>query len=152
MTMADIKSPEERSRNMAKIRSKDTKPEEYIRKKLYSQGYRYRKNTSLIDGHPDLWLPRYNAAIFVNGCYWHRHEGCKYAYMPKSRVDFWKKKFQNNIDRDRRVKEELMEKGIRMAIIWECTIKNMRKSSTYETEIISKIDAFLKSENVFIEI
>ena len=86
--MADIKTPEERSRNMARIRSKDTKPEIYIRKKLFERGYRYRKNAVNVYGRPDIWLSGYNAAIFVHGCYWHRHNDCKYAYVPKSRVDF----------------------------------------------------------------
>lgn len=82
--MTDIKSPEERSRNMAAIRSKDTKPEVYLRKLLFAQGYRYRKNYKKIPGHPDIYLPKYRTAIFVHGCFWHRHQGCKYAYMPKA--------------------------------------------------------------------
>ena len=98
--MADIKIPEERSCNMARIRSKDTKPEEYIRKKLYAMGYRYRKNSNAVFGHPDIWMPKYNVAIFVNGCYWHRHDNCRYAYIPKSRIDFWKNKFNRNVMRD----------------------------------------------------
>ena len=98
--MADIKSPEERSRNMAKIRSRDTKPEEYVRKLLFGQGYRYRKNVSNVPGHPDAWMAKHNAAVFVHGCFWHRHEGCKYAYTPKSHTDFWQNKFLKNIQRD----------------------------------------------------
>ena len=89
--MTDIKSPEERSRNMAAIRSKDTKPEVYLRKLLFAQGYRYRKNYKKIPGHPDIYLPKYRTAIFVHGCFWHRHQGCKYAYMPYSNIEFWKK-------------------------------------------------------------
>ena len=91
--MADIKSPEERSRNMRAIRSKDTKPEVYLRKLLFAQGLRYRKNVSQIPGHPDMYLAKYRTGIFVHGRFWHRHEGCKYAYMPKSRTEFWQKKF-----------------------------------------------------------
>lgn len=82
--MADIKSPKERSRNMSRIKGKDTMPEVYIRKKLYERGFRYRKNTNIVPGHPDIWMRKYNAAIFVHGCYWHRHRGCRYAYMPKN--------------------------------------------------------------------
>ena len=81
--MADTVSPEQRSWNMSRIRSKNTKPEEYVRKKLYMLGYRYRKNETRVLGHPDIWLPKYRTAIYVNGCFWHRHQGCKYAYMPK---------------------------------------------------------------------
>ena len=90
--MADIKSPEERSRNMSAIRSKDTEPEVYLRKLLLSEGLRYRKNVRNLPGCPDMYLARYNTAIFVHGCYWHRHEGCKYAYEPKSRWDFLQEK------------------------------------------------------------
>ena len=82
----DIKSPEERSKNMSAIRSRDTKPEVYFRKLLFAQGYRYRLNAKTVPGHPDIYLKKYNTAIFVHGCFWHRHPGCKYTYMPKSRV------------------------------------------------------------------
>ena len=116
--MADIKSPEERSRNMAKIRSKDTKPEVWVRKKLFSRGYRYRKNEGNVPGHPDIWLKQYNTAIFVHGCFWHRHPGCRYSYMPKTRIEFWTDKFLKNIDRDERVKAELESAGIKMLVIW----------------------------------
>ena len=105
--MADIKSPEERSRNMSAIRSKDTEPEVYLRKLLFSEGLRYRKNVRNLPGCPDMYLARYNTAIFVHGCYWHRHEGCKYAYEPKSRSDFWQEKFAANIKRDEVVKLNL---------------------------------------------
>ena len=85
----DIKSAEDRSRNMAAIRSKDTKPEIFFRKLLFANGFRYRKNVNYVPGHPDLYLAKYHTAIFVHGCFWHRHKGCKYAYMPKSRQEFW---------------------------------------------------------------
>ena len=96
----DIKSPEERSKNMAAIHSKNTKPEIYFRKLLFSQGYRYSLNSGKIPGHPDIYLRKYNTAIFVHGCFWHRHSGCRYAYMPKSKVEFWQKKFEANVNRD----------------------------------------------------
>ena len=101
--MADIKSPEERSRNMRAIRSKDTKPEIYLRKLLFAQGLRYRKNVQKLPGSPDMYLAKYRTAIFVHGCFWHRHQGCKYAYMPKSRTEFWVEKFDINVSRDRLV-------------------------------------------------
>lgn len=150
--MADIKSPEERSRNMARIRSKDTKPEEYIRKKLYAMGYRYRKNSSAVFGHPDIWMPKYNVAIFVNGCFWHRHENCKYAYEPKSRIDFWTNKFKRNIVRDEEVRKKLQLEGKRILIIWECGINNMIKSDQTDKEILSKMDAFIRSDLLFYEV
>ena len=150
--MADIKSPEARSRNMAKIRSKDTKPEEFIRKELFRRGYRYRKNTNTVFGHPDAWLPKYGTAVFINGCFWHRHCGCKYAYMPKSRVDFWTEKFKKNIERDRVVKDELKQTGIKMLIVWECTIRQMMKSESRKNDVMKEIESFFRNEDLFFEI
>ncbi|MCD7768003.1 MAG: very short patch repair endonuclease [Oscillospiraceae bacterium] len=150
--MADIKSPEERSRNMSKIRSKNTNPEEYIRKKLFRLGYRYRKNTNAVYGHPDAWLAKYNTALFVHGCFWHRHEGCKYAYTPKSRVDFWQEKFQKNVERDLAVKEHLTAQGIRILIVWECTVRKMIKSEETECEVLNEVEDFLTSTRSYEEI
>ena len=127
--MADIVSPEKRSQNMSAIRSKNTKPEVYLRKLLFAQGYRYRIAGKSVPGHPDIFLRKYNTAIFVNGCFWHRHPGCKYAYTPKSRVEFWQKKFDDNVRRDSAVKAELLEHGIKCLIVWECTIKRMQKDT-----------------------
>ena len=150
--MADIKSPEERSRNMAKIRSRDTKPEEYVRKLLFGQGYRYRKNVSNVPGHPDAWMAKHNTAVFVHGCFWHRHEGCKYAYTPKSRVEIWTDKFQKNIERDNAVGEQLTERKIRSLIIWECTVKKMMKSEEEKQRVLDLVDRFLKSDEQRCEI
>lgn len=111
--MADIVSAEERSRNMAAIRNRDTKPEVYLRKLLFARGYRYRIADRSVPGHPDIFLRRYNTAIFVHGCFWHRHRECKYAYTPKSRVEFWQKKFDDNVRRDRIVQKELLAKNIK---------------------------------------
>ena len=148
--MADIKSSEERSRNMAKIQSKDTKPEVYIRKKIYALGYRYRKNTSAVFGHPDVWISRYHVAVFVNGCFWHRHAGCKYAYTPKSRIEFWADKFKRNMERDKKVREQLEEQGIRMLVIWECTVKKMIRSEDVQNEMLCKICEFIRSEEDYL--
>ena len=150
--MADIKSSEARSQNMAKIRSKDTKPEVWFRKKLFGRGYRYRKNVNNVPGHPDIWLAKYNTAVFVNGCFWHRHFGCKYAYMPKSRVEFWEKKFRNNMERDTVVRHQLQEEGVRMLIIWECTVKSMIKDTILRESVLDRIDSFMRSEESFLEL
>ncbi|MBP3802431.1 MAG: DNA mismatch endonuclease Vsr [Oribacterium sp.] len=150
--MADIKSSDERSRNMARIRSRDTKPEEYIRKKIYALGYRYRKNYSKIFGHPDVWMPKYNVAVFVNGCFWHRHKDCKYAYVPKSRVEFWKSKFDRNIERDKTVKMTLESQGIRVLVIWECTVKKMTKSNELKIDVLDKIEKFIESYSGYLEL
>lgn len=150
--MADIKSPEERSRNMAAIRNKDTKPEIYFRKLLFSQGYRYRKNVSNVYGHPDIYLAKYHTALFVNGCFWHRHNGCKYAYTPKTRTEFWKKKFANNLRRDSDVRNALSEENIKCIIVWECSIKKMQKDEVYKQNCLCSIERFFRSQELYIEI
>lgn len=150
--MADIKSSEERSQNMARIHSKDTKPEVWFRKQLFKYGYRYRKHINSLPGHPDLWLSKYNTAIFVHGCFWHHHNGCKFAYMPKSRVDFWQKKFKNNIMRDQNVRQALEIKNIKQLIIWECTIKQMIRSVEYERVILRDVINFLTSKETYLEL
>lgn len=149
--MTDIKSPEARSQNMAKIRSKDTKPEIWLRKKLFAKGYRYRKNVNYIVGHPDLWLKKYNTAIFVHGCFWHRHAGCKYAYTPKTRMDFWLNKFEKNKERDLTVQKQLKTESKKCLIIWECTVKRMKKDKNIERQILDDIASFLNSETEYIE-
>lgn len=148
----DIKSPEERSRNMAAIRSKDTRPEIYFRKLLFAQGYRYSLNSKKIPGHPDIYLRKYNTAIFIHGCFWHRHSGCKYAYMPKSRVEFWQKKFEANVKRDYIVRMELQNKEIKCLIVWECTVKKMKKNIGDCERYLQLVKKFLKSEDAFAEI
>lgn len=149
----DIVTPEQRSKNMAAIRSKNTKPEVYFRKLLFAKGYRYSLNSKAVPGHPDIYLRKYNTAIFVHGCFWHRHERCKYAYMPKSRVEFWQKKFEANQKRDLIVQTELKEKGIKCLVVWECTIKKMKKDADFrEWSISDAIASFLNSEEYFIEL
>lgn len=150
--MADIKSPEERSRNMAAIKGKNTKPEIYLRKLLFAQGFRYRTNTSSIPGHPDIWLKKYSTAVFVNGCFWHRHSGCKYAYIPKSRTEFWNYKFERNVLRDLEVRKQLENNEIKCLVVWECTIKAMIKNIEFRNECISSIEEFLSSDIMFEEI
>lgn len=150
--MTDIKSPEERSWNMAAIRSKDTKPEVYLRKLLFAQGYRYRKNYKKIPGHPDIYLPKYRTAIFVHGCFWHRHRGCKYAYVPKSNIEFWKKKFQDNIERDVEVKSELGKMGIKEVIVWECTVKEMKRNERRKTYCLRKIKRIINEGTMYLEV
>ena len=144
----------DRSENMRRIRSKDTKPEIFLRKLLHSRGFRYSLNSNKVPGHPDLWMPKYNLAVFVNGCFWHRHEGCPYAYTPKSRIEFWETKFENNIKRDAVVKKELEEKGIRRLVVWECTLKAMRKKNSDELRdsVMNEIEQFIRSDEPFAEI
>ncbi|MBQ6654336.1 MAG: DNA mismatch endonuclease Vsr [Erysipelotrichaceae bacterium] len=149
--MADTKSREERSTNMAAIRSKDTKPEVYLRKLLFSNGYRYRKYSKSIYGHPDLWLKKYNTAVFVNGCFWHRHKGCKYSYMPKSREDYWEKKFESNMARDEKTKEMLAKDQHKCLVVWECTINNAKRYKEEEGLLLERIIRFLNSDEEYNE-
>ncbi len=148
----DIKTKEARSRNMSAIRSKDTKPEVFFRKLLFSRGFRYRKNVSNIPGHPDLYLAKYHTAIFVHGCFWHRHKNCKYAYMPKSRTDFWNDKFEKNVKRDEEVLKQLAEKNIKCLVVWECTIRRMRKSEVISDNILLQVFNFFSSSKLYLEI
>ena len=116
--MADIKTKESRSYNMSRIAGKDTKPEELVRKYLFSKGFRYRKNVRKLPGTPDLVLPKYRTVIFVNGCFWHGHEGCKYFVWPKSNAEFWRQKIETNISRDRRKEAQLRDMGWNVMIVW----------------------------------
>ena len=148
----DIVTPEQRSKNMAAIRSKDTKPEIYFRKLGFAKGYRYSLYPKTVPGHPDIYLKRYNTAVFIHGCFWHRHAGCQYAYMPKTRVVFWKNKFEANVERDRKVREELREKGIKCLVVWECSIKKMKKDGEFQTQLLDKTASFFNSEELFAEL
>lgn len=150
--MADIVSREQRSKNMSAIRSKDTKPEIYIRHLLFSHGYRYRKNCSSITGCPDIYLAKYKTAIFINGCFWHRHTNCKFAYTPKSRIEFWNKKFNSNISRDLVVHHQLFDENIKCLVIWECCVKIMKKDTLYEENIMTAIEKFLRSSDMYMEL
>ena len=121
--MADVHTPEQRRYNMSRIRSKNTKPEELVRKYLFSKGFRYRKNDARLPGKPDIVLPKYKTVIFVNGCLWHAHKGCKYFVWPKNNADFWKKKIEGNVLRDRKNFELLAAMGWKVVTIWECELK-----------------------------
>lgn len=124
--MTDIKTPEQRSRNMAAIKWKDTKPEMIVRKYLFSRGMRFRVQVRKLPGNPDIVLPKYKTVIFVNGCFWYGHEGCKYFQLPKSNVEFWKEKIERNIARDVRNETELKALGWRVIRVWECEIKTVK--------------------------
>lgn len=130
--MADIKTKESRSYNMSRIAGKDTKPEELVRKYLFSKGFRYRKNVRKLPGTPDLVLPKYRTVIFVNGCFWHGHEGCKYFVWPKSNAEFWRQKIETNISRDRRKEAQLRDMGWNVMIVWECELRPPKRQVTLE--------------------
>ena len=105
----DVHDKQTRSFNMSRIKGKDTKPEEIVRKYLFKQGFRYRKNDKKLPGKPDIVLPKYKTVIFVNGCFWHKHDGCKYFVWPKSNQDFWKEKIENTVERDKKNNESKIE-------------------------------------------
>jgi DNA mismatch endonuclease (patch repair protein) len=119
----DVHEPEVRSYNMSRIRSKDTKPELLIRKYLHAQGYRFRLHVKDLPGKPDIVLPKYKTVIFVHGCFWHGHEGCKYASIPKTRTEWWTAKIEGNKARDKKAFEALEKLGWRVVEVWGCEVK-----------------------------
>lgn len=120
--MADTHSKEVRSKNMSHIRSTNSKPEETVRKYLFSKGLRYRKNVRSLPGCPDIVLPKYRTVIFVNGCFWHKHD-CGRFVWPSSNEEYWHQKISRNVERDEENKKLLTEQGWRVLIIWECQLK-----------------------------
>ena len=121
--MADTISPERRSQNMSHIRAKDTAVEIKTRKYLFSQGFRYRKNDKSYPGKPDIVLSKYKTVVFIHGCFWHQHKGCKAARIPGSRQEYWIPKLQKNVERDKKHIEDLETAGWKVIVIWECGIK-----------------------------
>lgn len=128
----DKHSKETRSYNMSMIKSSGTKPEETVRKYLFSKGLRYRKNVKTLPGKPDIVLPKYKTIVFVNGCFWHGHKGCKYFVMPKTNVEFWTEKITKNIARDETTYKKLQNMGWNVIIVWECELKKDKRNNTLE--------------------
>lgn len=120
----DTISPGQRSRNMAQVKGRDTKPERLVRSLLHRMGYRFRLHAKKLPGNPDIVLPRHNAAIFVHGCFWHGHEGCKRATIPTTRTDFWRAKIEGTKQRDTRCLAALEALGYRCLVIWQCEMKD----------------------------
>lgn len=118
---------------MAAIRSRDTKPEMVVRKYLWSRGFRYRVNNPRLPGHPDIVLRKYHTCIFVNGCFWHGHEGCKYYRVPKTNTEFWERKISRNRERDREEQKQLARMGWHCITVWECELKGERREKTLES-------------------
>lgn len=137
--MADVKTPEQRSRNMAAIKGKDTKPEMIVRKYLFARGLRFRIQVRKLPGNPDIVLPKYKTVIFVNGCFWHGHEGCRYFRLPKSNVEFWEEKIECNVARDVRNEAELKALGWRVIWVWECEIKTVAQRDEYLKHLYDRI-------------
>lgn len=128
----DNHTKEVRSYNMSRIKSINSKPEELVRKYLFSQGLRYRKNVKRLPGKPDIVLSKYKTIVFVNGCFWHGHKGCRYFVMPKSNTEYWNKKIDNNVKRDELVYQQLSELGWNILVVWECELKMDKRENTLE--------------------
>ncbi|GER09403.1 Very short patch repair protein [compost metagenome] len=137
----DIVSPDKRSRMMAGIKGKDTKPEMVVRKLIHGMGFRFRLHRRDLPGSPDLVFPRLRKVIFVHGCFWHRHPGCRFAYTPKSNAEFWLTKLEGNMRRDAAVQDALAALGWDVMVVWECEAANV-------AELAKKIRVFLSAESL----
>lgn len=135
--MSDIHDKKTRSYNMSRIKKDNTKPEILVRKYLFSNGFRYRKNDKKLPGTPDIVLPKYKTVIFVNGCFWHKHDGCQYFVWPKTNKEFWRNKIESNVLRDKRKIEELKEIGWNVITIWECQLKGDKDKTL--SDLINKL-------------
>jgi DNA mismatch endonuclease (patch repair protein) len=136
--MPDKFTPQERSRIMARVKSRDTAPEKMVRKILHRMGYRFRLRSAKLPGKPDVILPKHKKIVFVHGCFWHGHEGCRRSLRPASNSEYWNRKIDRNIARDARVQQELKEMGWKVLVIWQC---QMRDASTVE----ERLEGFLNN-------
>lgn len=128
--MSDVHDRKTRSYNMSRIKGKDTKPEMVVRKFLFAHGFRYRLHDKKLPGKPDIVLKKYNTVIFVNGCFWHGHEGCRYFKIPATKHDWWKKKIADTKMRDLKYQEDLIKDGWKIIVLWECELKNNQAEAT----------------------
>lgn len=130
---------EQRSFNMSRIHGKDTKPEVLVRKYLFGKGFRFRKNDKRLPGHPDIVLPKYKTVIFINGCFWHGHEGCKYYKLPATSREFWENKISLNILRDKEIVEKLESLGWRVLVLWTCQLRKKADCQIVLEHLVSEI-------------
>lgn len=137
--MVDFLSPSGRSERMSRIRSSNTSPELALRKALHTLGFRFRLHRKDLPGKPDIVLPRYKAVVFVHGCFWHRHDGCKVASTPKSNTRFWVEKFDRNVARDSQSQELLRAQGWKVIIVWECELASGRKAAEAAMSVARQI-------------
>lgn len=128
----DVHDSKTRSYNMSCIKGKRTKPEEIVARYLFSQGFRYRRNVRSLPGTPDIVLRKYNTVIFVNGCFWHMHENCRYSVMPENHKEFWAEKLLKNKERDEKKKRQLEQMGWNVIVVWECQLKGEEKLPALE--------------------
>ena len=147
----DIKSKEERSRNMSAIRSGDTKPEMLVRRYLHARGFRYGLHNRKLPGSPDIVLRKYKTVIFINGCFWHGHEGCKYYRLPKSNIEFWQAKITRNKERDAFDVSVLEAKGWKVLTVWECELRTIAQREDTLTRLVQDIKGGSNSIGYFQE-
>jgi DNA mismatch endonuclease (patch repair protein) len=145
--MVDVVDRATRSRMMAGIRGADTQPELVLRRRLHGRGFRFRLHGRDLPGRPDLVLRKYRAVVFVHGCFWHRHGGCRYATTPSSNTRFWVSKFDANVERDLRNREALVSAGWRVAVVWTCALDKNRQQAT-----LLRLENWLKSAKRFVEL
>lgn len=144
----DVLNKQQRHKNMVSIRSKNTKPEVLVRKFLWKRGFRYRLNNPRLPGHPDIVLRKYRTCIFVNGCFWHGHEGCKYFVMPKTNTEFWEKKINRNRERDKEEQKKLAEMGWHVIVVWECELKPDKREKTLTSLAFTLNHIFLQDHSI----
>ena len=147
--MSDVHNAATRSKNMAAIKGRDTKPELRIRQALHKAGFRYRLHDKTLPGKPDIVFPRYKAALFINGCFWHHHD-CHLFKWPQTQQEFWQKKISGNVENDRRKMAQLQEAGWRIGIVWECALKGRTRIT--EDASIQALIHWLESDDKTIEI
>ncbi len=144
----DVLTTKQRHKNMAAIHSKNTKPEMIVRKYLWKQGFRYRLYNYRLPGKPDIVLKKYKTCIFVNGCFWHGHENCKYASMPKTNTEFWEKKIERNRQRDVEEQQQLAKMGWHCIVIWECELKPKKKEQTLASLLFTLNHIFFSDRQI----
>ena len=143
--MPDVLTPSQRHRCMSHIRSKATKPEMAVRRWLWTHGYRYRLNVRSVPGKPDIVMRKYRTAIFVNGCFWHGHEGCSKFVMPKSNTDFWRTKIENNRKRDQKNYDILLQNGWQVIVVWQCNLAKDKLENTMQSLAVALNHNLLKT-------
>lgn len=144
----DKLSPQQRHNNMTAIHGKDTKPEMVVRRWLWGRGFRYRLNHPRLPGKPDIVMRKYRTCIFVNGCFWHGHEGCRYYTIPKTNTEFWENKIKQNRERDQKVQRELASMGWHSIVVWECELKPAKREETLKSLAYTLNKIFLQDRTV----
>lgn len=141
--MADVHSKETRSYNMSRIKSKNTKPEMLVRRFLHKNGFRYRLHVKDLPGKPDIVLPKYKSVIFIHGCFWHGHEGCKYYVVPKTRTEWWVEKIDKNKSNDIKAQGTLISTGWNIVNIWECAIKSKQNFTNWSGNLLKELSPII---------